>query len=152
MTGATGTSDGVEDEAAWDEDTERACVSAIDQIRSLSSDPSGTVACYNVKSLDRLSGNFRADVRVYQASSPTVDWLGSGIEGFAIGLNYAHATVTQKERIVAKRDLAVSWHGAGIEEARHLYRTRSNRALPRFGALDLAGKVNEGMISNLENE
>lgn len=152
MTEATNAIDVVDDDADWDLSTERACISAIAQRSPLSADPSGNVPCYNVKSLDPLTGSFQADVRVYQATSPTGDWLGTGIEGFHLGLSYAHATVTQKSRGAERRDLDTSWHGTGIEEARHLYRTRSDRAPRRFGALDLAGKVNEAMLSHLKNE
>ena len=126
-----------EGNASWDRTTEAACMDALSGLDGVASNPSGMAACYNTQSLDNITGIFSADLRIYEVSAPTGDWLRTTDDGIRLGLNYVHASVTQKS--TTKR---VQESYPSNEEVRNVFGRRSNRnPLRKFGDLALAGRL-----------
>lgn len=63
-----------------------ACTSAISQIQDFNSD-SGLGGCYNIMILNRTTGVFTADLRLYKVAEPTGPFAGIPINSMLVNLN-----------------------------------------------------------------
>lgn len=71
-----------------------ACTSAISEIKDFNSD-SGLGGCYNVMYLNRTSGLFQADLRLYKVSEPKGAFSGISIDNMLVNLNSDYAQFAQ---------------------------------------------------------
>ena len=73
-----------------------ACTSAISQIQDFSSD-SGLGGCYNIMILNRTTGVFTADLRLYKVAEPTGPFAGIPIDSMLVNLNSDYAQFARIE-------------------------------------------------------
>ncbi|GAB1318547.1 hypothetical protein MFIFM68171_08757 [Madurella fahalii] len=99
--------DGSIDMEAWDEVATAACREALRNI-PLASNPSGTCVCYNLPGLNNVTGEFGADLRLFQLSEPTGDFQGIPQDQIKVGLSYRGASATQVSPEQASRMAAAS--------------------------------------------
>jgi len=78
---------------AWNQQTSAACSAALSRL-DVASNPSGTCICYNLPSLDTVTGVFEADLRLFKISEPTGDFAGIPPQNIEVGLSYAGASVS----------------------------------------------------------
>ena len=140
-----------EDSADWDQTTDEACISALDPMNGVTSNPSGIAACYNIESFDELTGAFQADLRIFQVSTPTDDWREASDDGFTIGLSYAQATVTRISSQNPRKDSRHVWSSES-DEVNQSPRLRGKHIVTRkLGQMTLMGQVDGIMVSKLQN-
>jgi hypothetical protein len=89
---------------AWDADTSAACMEALSQL-SVASNPSGTAVCYNLPSLDTRAGSFMADLRLFQISPPTGDFLGIAPRDISVNVQYNGASVSPLSQEIEARSV-----------------------------------------------
>ncbi|KAF2731506.1 hypothetical protein EJ04DRAFT_526083 [Polyplosphaeria fusca] len=95
------------DLAAWEDETQRACQSALMSLNGQASNPSGIAVCYNLPFLDNVTGVFQAELRMYNVSSPIDPWTGITPADITVAMSYLGARVQTMNGTVAKRD--ISW-------------------------------------------
>ena len=100
----------------WDSDTVAACTNSLSTLLA-ASNPSGMAVCYNVVQLDTNLGEFMADLRLFQVSTPTGAWEGIPLQQMQGGVRFTGATASEingqkvAARSAADGDLAVSSSG-----------------------------------------
>ena len=143
----------VDKSADWDEKTESACSTALIDLHGVATNPSGLAACYNVQSLDSVTGNFEVDLRLYRISAPTDGWLKLDSSSVGVGLTYVSATISATGPKMAKReDQPLPWFPAERDEAADIYIRRSTGAPPRrLESMDFVGTVESGSLAKLRN-
>lgn len=72
----------------------KACRGAISEIRDFNSD-SGLGGCYNIMYLNRTTGLFQADLRLYKVAEPTGSFTGIPIDSMLVNLNSNFAQFAQ---------------------------------------------------------
>ncbi|KAI8959911.1 hypothetical protein F5Y11DRAFT_358865 [Daldinia sp. FL1419] len=77
----------------WNTDTTAACMTALSLLVA-ASNPSGAAVCYNLYSLNKNTGTFMADLRLFQVSTPFGDFEGIPPEDISVGLQYNGASVS----------------------------------------------------------
>ena len=92
------------DTTQWNTEATTACMNAIDMLNGNSSNPTGLVACFNVPYLDQTNGTFEAEVRIFNVSIPTGQWVGVTTSQMTVGLNFQDATIQASDSLV-KRDM-----------------------------------------------
>ncbi|POR38918.1 Uncharacterized protein TPAR_00884 [Tolypocladium paradoxum] len=85
--------DGTLNLTAWDAATNAACAAAM-RPRARSSNPSGNCICYNLPSLDTVTGVFEADLRLYRISEPRDAFVGVAPADINVGVRYRGASVS----------------------------------------------------------
>lgn len=94
--------------STWDKDTEAACTEALSKANGGPPNPSGMVACYNIRSFNNSNGIFQADLRLYRTSPPTGDW--ATLKSMSVGLLCQGASLTMNNPNNKKReDEMLSW-------------------------------------------
>lgn len=78
---------------AWDMATNAACADALRGLPR-SSNPSGNCICYNLPSLDTVTGVFEADLRLYRISDPRDAFAGVAPGDINVGVQYHGASVS----------------------------------------------------------
>lgn len=139
--------------ADWDEKTESACSTALIDLHGVATNPSGLAACYNVQSLDSVTGNFDVDLRLYRISAPTDGWLKLDSSSVGVGLTYVSATISATGPKKAKReDQPLPWFPAERDEAADIYIRRSTGAPPRrLESMDFVGTIDFSSLAELRN-
>lgn len=87
----------------WNTSTYTACTQALSKVDK-TSNPLGMLGCYNVPFLDKNTGVFEADLRLYQITPPTGQFTGVASRDISIGLLYPAASVSSSTNSV-KRSL-----------------------------------------------
>lgn len=77
----------------WNEETGAACIEHLSNLKG-PTNPSGTAICYNLPSLDTTTGRFMADLRLYQVSTPSGEFLGIPPSEIEVGVKYDGASVS----------------------------------------------------------
>ncbi|KAI1332376.1 hypothetical protein F5Y16DRAFT_176355 [Xylariaceae sp. FL0255] len=80
--------------ADWDTETAAACKSSLSGL-SGASNPSGIAMCYNLAQLDTTTGAFKADMRLYQVSTPSGNWAGIEPQEMTGGITYTGSTASE---------------------------------------------------------
>ena len=139
--------------ADWDENTESACSTALIDLHGVATNPSGLAACYNVQSLDSVTGNFEVDLRLYRISAPTGGWLKLDSSSVGVGLTYVSATISATGPKKAKReDQPLPWFPAERDEAADIYIRRSTGAPPRrLESMAFVGTIAVSSLAGLRN-
>ena len=137
----------------WDEKTESACSSALIDLHGVATNPSGLAACYNIQSLDVVTGSFEVDLRLYRISAPTGGWLKLDSSSLGVGLTYVSATISTIGPKKAKReDQPLQWFPAQRDEAADIYIRRSTGAPPRrLESMAFVGTVEVGSLAELRD-
>ncbi|TGJ78950.1 hypothetical protein E0Z10_g9813 [Xylaria hypoxylon] len=78
----------------WDTDTLSACTDTLSTL-SASSNPSGMAVCYNIVRLDTNLGEFMADLRLFEVSSPSGAWEGIPLQQMQGGISFNGATASE---------------------------------------------------------
>lgn len=94
------------DMAAWDAETNAACIEALSRL-NLATNPSGVCVCYNLPVLLNSTGEFEADLRLYKLNEPSGQFVGIPPEKIQVSLAYEHAAVGMTSASSMKRDLGV---------------------------------------------
>lgn len=89
-------SDGVMDWGAWDNATGIACMEALSKLDA-ASNPSGTGTCYNLPFLDRTTGTFEADLRLYKVSEPSGRWADIPPQDIEVSLAFRGSAASPVE-------------------------------------------------------
>lgn len=139
--------------ADWDEETESACTTALMALHDVATNPSGIAACYNVQSLNSITGNFDVDLRLYRISAPMDGWLKLDSSSVGVGLTYVSATISAARPKKAKReDQPLPWFPAERDEAADIYIRRSTGVPPRrLESMRFVGTVDVGQLAELSN-
>ena len=138
------------DEGDWDEETNEACVAALQASQAAAASTSGMAACYNIKSLNGTTGSFEAEVRLYQVSEPSAQW-DEGQSGLNLALKYARATVTGNTASKNKREIRDKRPTKASEMEKQSLNARSPRLRPRqLETLELEGQVGKDALPELE--
>lgn len=94
------------DTTQWDSEANAACINAITMLNGNASNPTGLVACYNVPYLDQNNGTFEAELRVYNISMPTDQWVGVTASQMTVALNFQDATIQASDGLIpVKRNM-----------------------------------------------
>ena len=100
-----------DDLALWNEQTSAACLEALrldDNDDTRSNSPAGISVCYNLPFLDRSTGVFQAELRMYNISTPVDEWQGVVAADIALELSYVAATAQLIDRLsLRKRNLYI---------------------------------------------
>lgn len=83
-------------EATWDNQTTAACTIALSTLNGVATNPSGLAACYNIRSFDKSSGLFLADLRLFRIAAPAANWTRLVVSSEALDVNYANASITSR--------------------------------------------------------
>jgi len=87
------------DPATWNAQAAKACMSAVTNLKGNANNPSGTVACYNVPFLNTTSGTFEAELRIFNVSQSTGDFVGVSQDNFFITLQYEDASLSANQNL-----------------------------------------------------
>jgi hypothetical protein len=89
----------------WNAEADAACMTAVMNLKGKSSNPAGLAVCYNVPYLDQQKGVFEAELRMYNISAPTGDFVGVTPAMMMVTLQYSGATIqTSNGALPVKRD------------------------------------------------
>ncbi|KJK84516.1 hypothetical protein H634G_00037 [Metarhizium anisopliae BRIP 53293] len=86
-------SDGKFNMTAWGIATNDACIKALTTLHR-SSNPSGNCICYNLPTLDTVTGVFEADLRLFRVSEPRDAFANIPPEKIRVGVSYQGASVS----------------------------------------------------------
>lgn len=75
--------------------TEAACVSRLSALKGIASSPSGMSVCYDVSTLDMMTGAFESQVYLYQVSAATGNWTNVDTANMFVSIGYAGANLSQ---------------------------------------------------------
>ncbi|KHN99377.1 uncharacterized protein MAM_03075 [Metarhizium album ARSEF 1941] len=88
-----GSSDGKFNMTAWSTETNDACVAVLKKLPR-STNPSGNCVCYNLPTLDAVSGVFEAELRLYRVSEPRDAFANISRKNTTVGVSYQGASVS----------------------------------------------------------
>ena len=139
--------------ANWDDQTELACSTALIALHGVATNPSGIAACYNIQSIDRSTGIFEIDLRLYRISAPTDGWLKLDSSSVGVSLTYTNATVSMtRAKKIKREDRTLPWFPAQRDEAADIYIRRSTGIPPRrLESMSFVGTVDDGALVELKN-
>ncbi|KAF2435472.1 hypothetical protein EJ08DRAFT_580324 [Tothia fuscella] len=91
--------------AEWNAQAEQACMTSVMSLRGKATNPAGLAVCYNVPYLDQAKGVFEAELRLYNISAPSGDFLGVTPAMMMVTLQYQGATIQKSNGVLpVKRD------------------------------------------------
>jgi len=79
------------DSTTWNQDVMARCNQTLQGVTA-SGNPAGIVVCYNLPYLDRSTGIFQSDLRLYKVTAADADWAALG-RNVSISLQYQGAMV-----------------------------------------------------------
>ncbi|TID26932.1 gb [Venturia nashicola] len=127
------------DSTKWNEQAEQACMTAVMNLRGKSSNPAGLAVCYNVPYLDEVKGTFEAELRMYNVSTPSEEFVGVTPAMMLVTLQYQGATIqTSNGALPVKRDL--------IELVERQVQADNNVATPTGTAMPPSGAMPQGIM------
>jgi hypothetical protein len=88
---------------AWNEQTSAACTASLESLNGVASNPSGLSVCYNLPSLNNVTGVFEADLRLFSIAAATGDFANIPSQNVQVGLSYNGATVAPVNASSLKR-------------------------------------------------
>jgi hypothetical protein len=82
------------------------CIDAVAKLGGRANNPSGMAACYNVPFLDTNKGVFEAELRIFNVSMPTAEFVGIVADSMMITFQYQAATLSSSDgALPVKRSL-----------------------------------------------
>lgn len=139
--------------STWDKDTEAACTEALSKANDGSSNPSGLVACYNIRSFNNSNGTFQADLILYRTSPPTGDWASVTPGSMRVKLACKGASLNMSDPKNRKRDdEIVFWPPLRRPTRQAITLRRSAPASPqKLQDLTFDGKVHADEMGNIKD-
>lgn len=132
--------------AQWDSDTSAACLSAMQALNGKSNNPSGLGVCYNVNFLDNETGQFEADLRLYNIEAPTGDFATPGGGNVNVSLEYVGATAT-----AAKTTSRITRRSVGMEVVGEFRGSIFRRqSLTELMMQDFVGRIDAELLPNID--
>jgi hypothetical protein len=80
------------DPATWNTQVDESCESAVTKLMGMASSDTGMAACYNVPFLDEVKGTFESQLRIYNVSVATGDFVGVSQDEMMVQMTYPLAT------------------------------------------------------------
>lgn len=144
---------GSDQTSTWDKDTEAACREALLKANNGPSNPSGMVACYNIRSFNSSDGTFQSDLRLYRTSAPTGDWASLNSGSMSVKLLCSGASLSMRRSSHRKRDdEMLSWPPVRRATRQAVTRRRSTPASPQMlQDLTFDGKVHDDEMGKMKN-
>lgn len=139
----------------WDKYTGAACQEALSKANDSLSNPSGMVACYNIRSFNNFNGTFRANLRLYRTSSPTGDW--ASLKSMNIRLQCKGASLSRSEPMNRRRDEKrddemLSWPPVRRATRQAITLRRSAPASPeKLQDINFDGKIHDEEVGNIKD-
>ncbi len=142
------------DPETWDTQTKAACETALLKLQGRASNPSGMAICYNLPVLDRSTGVFKADMRLYRVSAPAPGWSTLMDQTVSLGLYYPEATVAVQTTPKMKRgSLNRSEQGIEAISAVELDKRADDvMALQMLQSVNLVGQINGDKMDEMAKE
>lgn len=137
----------------WNNQTETACMTALDAMHGIASNLAGMAACYNVRSFDNTTGVFQADLRIYRISPLAGAWTQLKTQAVSAGLSYNGASVASGS-MNGKRDTEMlSWSPVqrGKTDAATLKRA-AGASPSKLQDLTFIGKIHDDMLAQIGNK
>lgn len=78
----------------WNTQTSAACVSNLEALNGVASNPAGLALCYNVVNMDSTNGTFYADMRIYMVAPPSGQFVGVPAQNVKVAAMYTGAVVS----------------------------------------------------------
>ena len=101
---SSGTTTSTDADSKWNDETDATCLKSLRN--TAPSNPSGMTACYNIRSWDKSSGVFQADLRLYRISSGTGDWASLKSTGANVLVSCPGASIAPGNMKIKKRKRA----------------------------------------------
>lgn len=70
----------------------------MNKLGGVASNPSGMAVCYNLPFLDRQTGVFEAELRIFNITAPSDEWVGVTSNDVTVSFSYLGATVQSVKR------------------------------------------------------
>jgi len=133
----------------WNRKTAKACMNAISQLNT-ASNPSGLGVCYNLPFLNKKTGVFQAELRIYNVTPPSNAWEGVSSKDIKVAFSYQGATVSAAQGLVS-RDLEDSKTQfaarlVGEEDMAEIDRRQAGNTPPMVKILSYVGKINPELL------
>jgi hypothetical protein len=120
------------DPAIWNTQADEKCKEAIRRLNGTASNPSGMAACYNVPFLDPNKGTFEAELRIFNVSMPTGDFVGVTANSMLVTFQYNSASLQASDgTLPVKRSLEHT-----VEHAVHLQERQARPGTGGTGAFE----------------
>lgn len=134
------------DQAKWEEQTSKACKAALGNLNGQASNPSGIAVCYNLPFLDKTTGVFQAELRMYNISAPIAPWVGVTAADVSMTLSYLGATVQAMQGNFSKRAV-----GSIVAESQIVERQQKTM-MTELKVLMYVGRINSNLIGSAMTE
>lgn len=134
----------IDPNAAWNNQTDMACMLTLIALNGSASNSAGLAACYNVRTFDNTTGAFQVDLRLYRICAAVGDWATLKTQAVSVGLSYAGASVAAGSMSKVKRNGKVlSWSPV----------KRDTTVAPHMlEVLNFVGKVHDDQMAGIKNE
>lgn len=120
----------------WNAQAEQACMTSVMNLKGKASNPAGLAVCYNVPYLDEAKGTFEAELRMYNISAPTGDFVGITPAMMMVTLQYQGATIqTSNGALPVKRDTVEFAELVERQMGNMQMSTPTGTAMPPSGAM-----------------
>ncbi|RDL39927.1 Uncharacterized protein BP5553_04267 [Venustampulla echinocandica] len=134
------------DMSQWDAMATLACTTTLESLNGQASNPSGIAVCYNLPFLDKATGVFQAELRLYTISPPTGNFASIAAKDINVGLTYNGATVSAVNASAMGRrseiEATMLWpRGDGIEKRQ----SPAEPTLSQFYAF--VGQINKELLA-----
>ncbi|KAL5114072.1 hypothetical protein ACEQ8H_008049 [Pleosporales sp. CAS-2024a] len=138
------------DTAQWEAETKKACMETLGKLNGKATNPSGIVVCYNLPFLDKTTGVFQAELRMYNMSAPVRPWVGITAADVSLTLSYLGATVQNMAGNFSKRDIGYPPVRREVGEGL-LVERQSTKTLTEMKVLMYVGRVNSNLLGPAMN-
>lgn len=91
------------DPATWNNEAGQKCAEAVAKLNGKANNPSGLTACYNIPFLDDTKGMFEAEVRIFNVSVATGDFVGVNQGTMMLNLQYSNASLMSDSSFPVRR-------------------------------------------------
>lgn len=136
----------------WDNQTEKACITALSALNGVASNPSGVAACYNIRSFDDGTGAFQADLRIYRIAVPTGKWIQLVLSSATLDTSYAGANLTSNTSTRKRETTKLNLPPIQEDEAKGMYLMRNNGVPPKIVEdLMFTGQIDASHMMNTTN-
>jgi hypothetical protein len=133
----------------WNQKTAQACNTAISQLTQ-ASNPSGLGVCYNLPFLNKKTGVFQAELRIFNVSAPSAPWEGVSRSDISVAFGYQGATVSQANGLVQRDvDHIENEFVARLvaeEDVHELDARQSSGTPPQIKVLSYVGKIDAELL------
>lgn len=139
--------------STWDKDTEAACKEALSKANDSPPNPTGVMACYNIRSFNNTAGTFQSELRLYRMSPPTGDWASMNPGSTSVTLACSGASLDMSKTKNRKRaDEMLSWPPVRKATRKALTLRQSDPPSPqKLEDMTFDGKVHDDQMGNMKN-